>query len=384
VPPSHRFAPWHGVTARRIADHYLADDAANMFDLLRTRDVLVQHPYESFQTSVQRFVEEAADDPDVLAIKQTLYRTSSRSPIVAALVRAAERGKQVAVLVEVKARFDEANNIEWGERLESAGVHVSYGFVDLKIHAKMALVLRREGDGIRTYAHVGTGNYNASTALQYTDLSLLTSDPAIGSDLIDLFHHITGYAPDQTYDTMLVAPKHMRGRFLALVEREIRHRNAGRPARIVAKMNGLDDVPIIQALYRASRAGVCVDLVVRGHCRLRPGVPGVSEHVRVRSILGRFLEHDRIYAFENGGQHEVFVGSADWKRRNLSDRIEAIVPIHDASLRERLRALLETALEDDRSAWDLGSDGRWTQAQPGDAEAPRALQEKMMRRAGID
>lgn len=382
--PEHRFTPWHGVTARSIADHYVTDDAATMFDLLRTRDVLVHHPYESFKSSVQRFVEEAADDPDVLAIKQTLYRTSSKSPIVAALVRAAERGKQVAVLVEVKARFDEANNIEWGERLESAGVHVSYGFVDLKIHAKMALVLRREGDGIRTYAHVGTGNYNASTALQYTDLSLLTADPAIGSDLVDLFHHITGYAPDQSYETMLVAPRHMRDRFVALIEREIRHRSAGRPSRIVAKMNGLDDVPIIQALYRASRAGVPVDLIVRGHCRLRPGVPGVSEHVRVRSILGRFLEHDRIYAFDNGGDSEVYVGSADWKRRNLSDRIEAIVPIRDTGLRTRLWDLLSTALEDDRSAWDLGSDGSWTQARPSDPTAPLTLQEKMMQRAGRD
>lgn len=379
--PEHRFEPWSGITARRIATHYASDEQATLFDLIRASDVLVHHPYDLFRTSVQRFIEEAADDPDVLAIKQTLYRTSSQSPIVAALVRAAERGKQVAVLVEVKARFDEANNMEWGERLEAAGVHVSYGFVDLKIHTKVVLVVRREADGIRTYAHVGTGNYNAKTARLYTDVGLLTCDPAIGSDLVNLFHHITGYAPEQRYRDLLVAPWDMRDRFLALIEREIEHQRAGRAGRIVAKMNGLDDVPIIQALYRASQAGVEIDLIVRGHCRLRPGVPGVSETIRVVSILGRFLEHDRIFHFGNGGDPEVLLGSADWKKRNLTDRIEAIVPVRDPELRGRLIGILEAALSDNRSAWDLDPDGRYVQRSPGSGEPVRSLQELLIERA---
>ncbi len=379
--PEHLFAPWHGITARRIATHYATDEHASLFDLIRASDVLVHHPYDLFRTSVQRFIEEAADDPDVLAIKQTLYRTSRQSPIVAALVRAAERGKQVAALVEVKARFDEANNIEWGERLEAAGVHVSYGFVDLKIHTKVALVVRRERDGIRTYAHVGTGNYNAKTARLYTDVGLLTCDPDIGSDLVNLFHHITGFAPEQRYHDLLIAPWDMRDRFLALIEREIGHQRAGRQGRIVAKMNGLDDVPIIQALYRASQAGVRIELIVRGHCRLRPGVEGVSDNIRVMSVIGRFLEHDRIFQFDNGGETEVFLGSADWKRRNLSDRIEAIVPVRDAELRGRLVGVLDAALHDNRSAWDLLPDGRYVQRWPAPNEPERALQEELMQRA---
>ena len=250
-----------------------------MFDLIRQHDVLVHHPYELFSTSVQRFIEEASDDPHVLAIKQTLYRTSDESPIVAALVRAAERGKQVAVLVEVKARFDEQSNIEWGERLEAAGVHVSYGFVNLKIHTKIVLVVRREADGLRTYCHIGTGNYNAKTARLYTDGGLLTCDPVIGEDLVNLFHHITGYAPEQNYQRLLVAPWHLRERFLELIDREIERQREHGDGRIIAKMNGLDDLPVIQALYRASQADVPVDLIVRGHSRLRPGLKGLQrEH----------------------------------------------------------------------------------------------------------
>jgi len=375
------FPPWHGVTAPRIAHHAAGDDAPGMFDLLRSGDLLVHHPYESFSNSVQRFIEEAADDPDVLAIKQTLYRTSSESPIIAALVRAAERGKQVAVLIEVKARFDEANNMEWGERLEAAGVHVSYGFLDLKIHTKVVLVVRREPIGIRTYAHVGTGNYNATTARLYTDVGLLTSDPEIGADLINLFHHITGYAPEQQYRHLLVAPWNMRERLIERIDREIEHQRAGAGGRIVAKMNGLDDIPLIQALYRASQAGVSIDLIVRGHSRLRPGLSGVSDTIRVVSILGRFLEHDRIFWFGNGGEDEVLIGSADWKRRNLSSRIEAVVPVRNRDLRDRLIGVLEAALADNRGAWDMDSDGAYRQRRPAEGEPDRSLQTTLMREA---
>lgn len=362
--PELRFRPFQGATAQRIVEHDEASAGASLFGLIRQRDLLVHHPYERFETSTQRFIEEAAQDPNVLAIKQTLYRTSANSPVVAALVRAAESGKQVAVLVEVKARFDEANNIEWGQRLEEAGVHVSYGLIGLKIHTKMVLVIRRDEDGIRTYAHVGTGNYNAQTARQYTDLGLFTAHSGIGSDLADLFHHITGYAPGQTYEHLLVAPWEMRDAFIRRINREAEHARAGRAARIVAKMNGLDDGPIIQALYAASQAGVDVELIIRGHSRLRPGVPGFSERIRVISILGRFLEHDRVFTFYNDGDLDVLIGSADWKRRNLSDRIEAIVPVHDVGLKARLMSYLEQALSDPRGAWDLHADGRYVQRTP--------------------
>ena len=379
--PELHFPPFQGVTAERIAEHDEIAPSGSLFDLIRQRDLLVHHPYERFETSTQRFIEEAARDPKVLAIKQTLYRTSANSPVVAALVRAAESGKQVAVLVEVKARFDEANNIEWGQRLEEAGVHVSYGLVGLKIHTKMVLVVRRDDDGIRTYAHVGTGNYNAQTARLYTDLGLFTAHAGIGSDLADLFHHITGYAPGQTYEHLLVAPWEMRKAFIHRIEREAEHARAGRTARIVAKMNGLDDGPIIQALYAASQAGVDVELIVRGHCRLRPGVPGVSERIRVISILGRFLEHDRVFGFYNDGDLDVLIGSADWKRRNLSDRIEAIVPVRDVGLKARLMNYLEQALADPRGAWDLHADGRYVQRTPKAGGPHTSLQEALM--AGV-
>jgi polyphosphate kinase len=377
--PEFLFEPFNGVTAPRIAEHSRLSERGKLFELIRQGDLLVHHPYELFATSVQRFIEEAADDPNVLAIKQTLYRTSSQSPTVTALTRAAERGKQVAVLVEVKARFDEQNNIDWGERLEAAGVHVMYGFINLKIHTKIVLVVRREEDGIRTYCHIGTGNYNVNTARLYTDLGLFTSDPEIGQDLINLFHHITGYAPDQHYRHLLVAPWRMRQRYLELIEREIAFQREGRGGRIVAKMNGLDDLPIIQALYRASQEGVQIDLVVRGHSRLRPGIPGYSDNIRVVSIIGRFLEHDRIFMFGNGGDPEVFLGSADWKRRNLQDRIEATVPVRDPGHRSRLIAILEAALADNRLAWDLDSEGVYTQRHPESDEEVRSLQGVLMR-----
>ena len=376
--PEHSFEPWNGVTVPRIAEHFRLSDNANLFDLIRQGDLLVHHPYELFATSVQRFIDEAADDPKVLAIKQTLYRTSDESPIVEALMRAAEAGKQVAVLVEVKARFDEQNNIEWGGRLEAAGVHVSYGFVNLKIHTKIVLVVRQEEDGIRTYCHIGTGNYNAKTAQLYTDLGLLTCNPEIGQDLVNLFHHITGYAPNQHYRQLLVAPWRMRNRVLELIDREIEHQQRNGNGRIIAKMNGLDDIPVIQALYRASQAGVSIDLIVRGHTRLRPGLPGYSDNIKVTSILGRFLEHDRIFSFGNGGDPEVFLGSADWKRRNLQDRIEAVVPVHDLDLRSRLLVILEAALKDNRLAWDLDCEGVYVQRHPPADSASYALQQELM------
>ncbi|MEJ2540323.1 MAG: polyphosphate kinase 1 [Gemmatimonadota bacterium] len=341
----------------------------------------MHHPYDSFRSSVQRFVEEAAADPQVLAIKLTLYRTSENSPVVQALVRAAEAGKQVAVLVEVTARFDEARNIEWGQMLERAGVHVTYGLLGLKTHTKVTLVIRDEDSGIQTYAHVGTGNYHATTARLYTDLGLLTSDPDIGMDLVRLFHYLTGHAPEQHYRSLVVAPRDMRTVFEGLVAREIRIQQAGGVGRIVVKMNAIDDTRMIQSLYRASQAGVGIDLVVRGHTRLRPGVPGISDNIRVISIIGRFLEHDRIFYFENGGDPEILIGSADWRRRNLVERVESVVRIQDPSLKQRVRHILELALEDNRLAWDLMPDGSYRLRWPSEGEEIRNFHRTLMAEA---
>ena len=387
--PDHQYPPWEPVIPPRLqregdptelVRHGKTADYPNIFQAIQEADLLVHHPYESFQESVQRFVEEAAEDPDVLAIKQTLYRTSDDSPIVAALVDAAERGKQVAVLVEVKARFDEANNIEWGRTLEESGVHVAYGLVGLKTHAKVTLVIRQEEDGPRTYCHIGTGNYNSKTARQYTDLGLLTCDEDIGYDVTHLFHYLTGYAPDQDYRELLVAPQNMRQKFDRLIDREMEHARAGRKAHIVAKMNQLNDEGIIEHLYRASQAGVDIDLIVRGHCRMRPGLASWSENVRVISILGRFLEHTRVYYFRNGGDEEVFIGSADWMSRNLNDRVEAIVSVRDPRLRDRIVAILRTALQDPRTAWELHPDGRYVQRTP-PPDGAEGLQATLMRKA---
>ncbi len=338
---------------------------AAVFDAVRAGDVLVHHPFESFESSVQRFVASAADDPAVRAIKLTLYRTSDDSPIVAALVRAAARGTQVAVMVEVQARFDEANNIEWARVLEDAGAHVAFGVAGLKTHAKTCLVVREEAGALVSYVHLGTGNYNPATARLYTDLGLLTADAAIGRDVAQLFHVLTGVTADVRYRRLLVAPDAMRRRFLKRIAAEAEVARAGRPGRIVAKMNALEDPAIVAALYAASQAGVEIDCVVRGHCRLRPGLPGISETIRVRSIVGRFLEHDRIFWFGNDGDPRVFLGSADWQRRNLDDRVEAVVPVRDPALRDRLRAVLWSALRDDTHAWTLGPDGRYARATPG-------------------
>ena len=337
----------------------LRDDARPVFDAVRERDLLVHHPYDSFTTSVERFLEEAAEDPDVLAIKLTLYRTSGDTAIVRALVEAAQRGKQVVVVMELKARFDEANNIAWARTLERAGVHVVYGLVRLKTHAKTALVVRREADGIRRYVHLGSGNYNSRTARVYTDLGFLTSSPSIGADVSDLFNFLTGFSRQRLYRKLLVAPGNLRERFIALIDREAEHARQGRPARLIAKMNALVDPELVRALYAASRAGVAIDLIVRGICCLRPGVPGVSERIRVTSIVGRFLEHSRAWLFENDGSPECYIGSSDWMPRNFDRRVEAVVPIEDPSLHVRMRRLLETSLADNRQAWELRSDGSY-------------------------
>ncbi len=379
--PQHRFPAWEPVVPARLAGGDAEDgeeDGRDIFSILREGDLLVHHPYESFAASVQRLVWEAADDPAVLAIKQTLYRTSEHSTIVEALLRAAARGKQVAVMVEVKARFDEQNNIEWARILETAGVHVTYGVMGLKTHAKAMLIIREEDGHPRTYCHIGTGNYHAGNARTYTDLGLLTCDPQIGADLVALFHSVTGLAPAQAYDRLLVAPSAMREQFGELIQREIDLAEKGRPGLIVAKMNALDDEEIIRQLYEASRAGVRVDLIVRGHCSLRPGVPGFSENIRVVSIIGRFLEHDRIFLFGNDGDPVVLTGSADWRRRNMDGRVEAVVPILDPDLRRRLTHILELALEDNQLSWELGSDGVYTRRTPAEDEAAVSLHEALM------
>jgi polyphosphate kinase len=342
----------------------LRDAGRSIFDIIRERDLLVHHPFDSFPATVERFLEEAAQDEQVLAIKLTLYRTSGDTAIVDALVEAAQRGKQVAVIVELKARFDEANNIVWARQLEDAGVHVAFGSANLKTHAKTALVVRREPDGIRRYIHLGSGNYNSRTARLYTDVGLLTCNPSLGADVSDLFNSLTGYSRQRLYRKLIVAPVNMRGRFLELIRREALHARMGRQARIVGKMNALVDAEVIDALYKASQAGVTIDLIVRGICCLRPGLPGISDNIHVLSIVGRFLEHSRLLYFANGGEEEFYVGSADWMPRNFDRRVEAIAPVEDPLMHARLRSLLEVYLEDNRQAWDLAADGVWTQREP--------------------
>ena len=379
--PAHKFERWEPVVPTRLLHEGETKDEADFFGVIRRGDLLVHHPYESFRHSVQRFVEEAAMDPDVIAIKQTLYRTSEESPVVEALMRAAERGKQVAVLVEVKARFDEENNMEWGQMLEKSGVHVTYGLVGLKTHAKVTLVIREEEEGLRAYCHLGTGNYNPTTARLYTDIGLFTCEPDVGYDVINLFHYLTGYAPEQHYRKLLVAPRDMRKTFIRMVRHETAVQKARGNGRIIAKMNALDDVEMIQELYRASQAGVQVDLIVRGHCRLRPGLKRYSENIRVISILGRFLEHSRVYYFHNDGDPRVFIGSADWQRRNLEDRVETVVAVDDPALRGRLIRLLHFCLDDQRLVWDLHADGRYVQRVPQTEEEQLGVQDLFMRRA---
>jgi polyphosphate kinase len=345
-----------------------------VFEAVRHRDHMLHHPFDSF-TSVERLLSAAVEDNNVVAIKMTLYRIGHDSPLVDLLVEAAERGKQVAVLVELKARFDEKNNIAWANRLEEAGVHVVYGLVNLKTHAKLCLIVRKEPDGIRRYAHLGTGNYNAGTARVYTDLGLFTTRPAIVEDITHVFNYLTGYSSQTDYDALIVAPVNLRRRLLAMIDREARNAAEGRPARIIVKVNGLTDNEIIQRLYRASRAGVEIDLIVRGICCLRPGIPGVSERIRVRSIVGRFLEHSRIFWFENDGEQDVYIGSADLMERNLDRRVEVLCPVVDPSLRTYLReTVLELYLRDTDQAWTLDAAGTYAPPLNGATSDPISAQ----------
>jgi polyphosphate kinase len=365
---------WSPVTQPRLQGE--EGEKTDIFAVMRDRDVLVHHPYDSFVTSVERFVDQAVDDPDVLAIKQTVYRTSEESPLVPALIAATERGKQAVCLVELKARFDERANIQWARRLEEAGVHVVYGHPALKTHAKCILVVRREGDGVRNYVHVGTGNYHPDTARLYTDFGLFTVDEEIGADVADMFNFLTGYARPGRYRKVLIAPKFLRDGIIAEIEETIAAKERGERARIALKMNALVDRECIKALYRASMAGVQVDLNIRGICRLRPGVSGVSENIRVVSVVGRFLEHSRIFAFERNGSTRVYVGSADLMPRNLDNRVELVAPVDDPVLRDDLLDTLERCLADDTNAWELGEDGTWTRREP--AGEPRNAQRELM------
>jgi polyphosphate kinase len=340
---------------------------ADIFAAIREGDILLHHPYDSFDPVVQ-FLKAAANDPQVLAIKQTLYRTSGNSPIVNALVEAAEEGKQVATLIELKARFDEENNIHWARNLERVGAHVVYGFPGLKVHAKVILVVRDEPDGIRRYMHFGTGNYNDKTAKIYTDLSLFTCNAELGADVTHLFNRLTGFSKANRYNRLLVAPTNMRQGFYDLIEREAEHARNGRPAGITAKFNAISDARMVQALYAASQAGVKIDLIVRGMCELRPGLPGVSETIRVRSIVGRFLEHSRIFSFVNGGENEIYIGSADWMGRNLDRRVETIVPVLDPVLRAEIAQMLAMLERDNAKTRWLRSDGTYSRRKPEDGE----------------
>ena len=361
--PELRDKPWQPVIPPA-----LADEDSDIFAVIRAGDLLVHHPYESFEASVERFIRQAAEDPKVLALKMTVYRVGSETPFLDALIDAAEAGKQVACLVEVTAQFDERSNLQLAQALEKAGVHVVYGVLGLKTHSKVALVVRLDDDGLRCYAHIGTGNYHVKTARLYTDLGLFTCDTELTSDVINLFHSLTGRSLKRDYAKLLVAPVNMRERFLAMIQREIDHHQAGRPARILAKMNQLEDRQICEALIRASQAGVDIELIVRGLCVLPPGVPGVTEHIRISSVIGRFLEHSRIFYFQNGMEDPLdgsfFIGSADWMERNLSGRVEAVTPLESRPLRDRLWDILQTMRRDHRQAWDMQPDGSYVQRTP--------------------
>jgi polyphosphate kinase len=370
-----RDPPWTPVTQPRLQGD--DTDGVDMFEVIRHGDVLVHHPYDSWSTSVERFVGQAVEDPDVLAIKMTVYRTSDDTPLVPALIRATERGKQAVCMVELKARGDERANIGWARALEEAGVHVVYGHPALKTHAKCLLVVRREGDGVRHYVHIGTGNYHPQTARLYTDFGLFTCGPELGADVGDMFNFLTGFARPRRYRKVLVAPTFLRDAMLTEIEDTIAAHNDGKPARIAMKMNALVDRRIIRALYRASQAGVPVDLNIRGICCLVPGLEGVSENIRVVSVVGRFLEHSRIFAFERDGSTRVYIGSADLMPRNLDTRVELDAPVEDPILKEDLLDTLERSLADETNAWELQSDQTWTRRTPSEHE-PRSVQRELM------
>jgi polyphosphate kinase len=370
--PELRDSPWTPLPPLALAGR-----DADIFAAIRAGEFLVHHPYESFDASVERFIRTAADDPQVVAIKMTVYRVGDDTPFVKSLIRAAESGKQVVCLIELQARFDEARNLHWAEQLERVAAHVIYGVVGLKTHTKIALVVRQEPDGLRCYAHVGTGNYHVKTARLYTDVGLFTSEPELTGEVVHLFHYLTGHSRKRDYRKLLVAPMNMRGRFLELIGREAENARAGRPSRIVAKMNQLEDPEMCQALCEASAAGVPIDLIVRGFSTLRAGVPGVSDNIRILSVIGRFLEHSRIYHFANGSDDpldgDFFIGSADWMNRNLSQRVEAIAPVEPRHLRERLWEILAIGLADCRQAWEMQPDGTYRQRRPAEgATGPAA------------
>src|ERR687897_531768 len=375
-----RDPPWTPVTQPAFADQ--DDGRADVLAAMRAGDLLVHHPYDSFASSVERLIQQAVADPDVLAIKMTVYRTSDDSELVPSLIRAAERGKQAVCLVELKARFDERQNIEWARALEEAGAHVVHGLPGLKTHTKALLVVRREGAGVRHYVHIGTGNYHAKTARLYEDFGLFTCDPEIGADVAELFNSLTGAARTPEYRRVVIAPDHMRDWFIGEVERTIEAKRAGQDARIALKMNALVDARCIRALYEASQAGVRVDLAVRGICCLRPGVPDVSENISVVSVVGRFLEHSRVFSFQRGDEREFWVGSPDLMPRNLDTRVELLVPVTSERLRAQLADTIERYLADDTFGWELDADGRWTRRTGGEHAVHDELMERALERAG--
>ncbi|HYE63614.1 MAG TPA: polyphosphate kinase 1 [Phycisphaerales bacterium] len=376
--PDLKHKPWKGVVPYRLKPTVLSSSSekasAAFFAAIRKQDIIFHHPYESFNASVERFIAAAASDPDVLTIKQTLYRTTPDSPFIENLVRAAENGKQVACLVELRARFDEGRNVRFARQLEKAGVHVAYGVAGLKTHCKTSLVVRKERHGLRCYAHFGTGNYHPKTAQLYTDLGILTSDPELTHDLVNLFNFLTGLVATQSYSSLLVAPFNMRAKFNAMIDREMEFARRGKPARIIAKINSLEDRDVTERLYAASQAGVHITLICRGFCCLRPGVPGLSDNIRVISVVGRFLEHSRIFHFAAGQEDpcdgDWFIASADWMYRNLSNRVEVGVPVHDRSARERLNRIINVHLADQRCAWDLTPTGDYTRRTPSNLVTP--------------
>lgn len=383
VIPGLRFEAWQPVVPK-----FFHDESQDVFSQIAKKDILLHHPYESFSHSVERFIRAASEDDKVLAIKMTLYRTGDQSPFVKAMIRAAEEGKQVVCLIELKARFDEERNIYWAQALENAGVHVVYGVVGLKTHSKVALVVRQEDKGIKCYAHFGTGNYNVQTSKFYTDLGLLTAKPELTGELVELFHYLTGRSLKTDYQHLLVAPHNMASRFLEMIEREIVHAKAGRPARIIAKFNNMEENQISAALYRASHFGVKIDLIVRGFCTLRPQLRGLSDNIRVISVIGRFLEHSRLFYFQNAQEDpergEFFMGSADWMYRNMHARVECIVPILDAEAKKKCWNILHVILKDHRQAWDMSASGSYKQRRSDNPELQKGSQEVFMELAKLE